>query len=79
MIEKLNQLEYDGPLALSCDDTKLLASLRPYYDHDREGYYLMGHTGEPLHLPDPESFCAVVNGHDMQKATKVCYIIQLLG
>src|SRR6266498_5222768 len=36
----LKQLEYEGPVALSCDDTKLLASLCPYYDHDCKGYYL---------------------------------------
>lgn len=54
--ERLRQLGYEGPVALSCDDTKLLASLCPYYNHDREGYYLMGHIGEPLLLPDPEAF-----------------------
>ena len=74
VIEKLNQLEYDGPVALSCDDTKLLASLWPYYDHDHAGYYLMEHIGEPFHLPDPDSFREVVDGHEMQKATKVSSI-----
>ena len=73
VIEKLDLLNYDGPVALSCDDTKLLASLRPYYDHDRAGYYLMGHVGEPFHLPDPDSFCTVVNEHGVQRATKVSY------
>jgi hypothetical protein len=69
--EKLKQLGYEGPVALSCDDTKLLASLRPYYDHDCEGYYLMGHIGEPLLLPDPDAFRDVVESHEIRKATKV--------
>lgn len=74
-IDKLKQLQYDGPVALSCDDTKLLASLRPYYDHDREGYFLMGHVGEPLQLVDHEAFRTVVNDHKLEKATKVSSII----
>jgi hypothetical protein len=73
VVHRLQQVEYDGPVALSCDDTKLLASFRPYYDADRGGYYLMGHVGEPFELPDPDAFRSVVNEESLQKATKVNY------
>lgn len=69
--DNLKLLEYTGPLGLSCDDTKLLASFRPYWDQDREGYYVMGHVGDPYRLADPESFKAVINSGDLVKGTKV--------
>ena len=71
VVQRLNELQYNGPVALSCDDTKLLASLRPYYDQDREGYFLMGHVGQPLQLLDHEAFRTVVNENQLEKATKV--------
>jgi hypothetical protein len=78
VIQNLKELQYDGPVALSCDDTKLLASLRPYYDQDREGYFLMGHVGKPLQLLDHEAFRTVVNENKLVKATKVGKITGLL-
>ena len=71
VVQKLEELQYNGPVALSCDDTKLLPSLRPYYDQDRDGYFLMGHVGEPLQLLDHEAFRIVVKENNLQKATKV--------
>ncbi|KAF8814342.1 hypothetical protein BYT27DRAFT_7250098 [Phlegmacium glaucopus] len=71
VIQKLNQLQYDGPVALSCDDTELLASLRPYYNQDRKGYFLIGHVGQPLQLLDHEAFQIVVNENNLKKATKL--------
>lgn len=73
----LEELQYHGPVALSCDDTKLLPSLRPYYDQDREGYFLMGHVGQPLQLIDHEAFRVVVKENNLEKATKVRKILQL--
>lgn len=71
IVQKLQQLQYSGPVALSCDDTKLLASLRPYYDPDREGYFLLGHVGQPLELLDHEAFRTVIKENKLEKATKV--------
>ena len=76
VVQKLEDLQYNGPVALSCDDTKLLPSLRPYYDQDREGYFLMGHVGEPLQLLDHEAFRTVVKEKNLEKGTKVCKILQ---
>jgi hypothetical protein len=69
--ETLQQLQYDGPVGLSCDDTKLLASFHPYYDEDRKGYFLMGHIGEPYQILNHEDFQLVIQNKELQKATKV--------
>lgn len=71
--DTLKRLGYSGPVALSCDDTKLLASFRPYYDEDLKGFYVLGNTGAPLHIPDPESFEKVISDSQVKKATKVCH------
>ncbi|GLB42721.1 hypothetical protein LshimejAT787_1201700 [Lyophyllum shimeji] len=69
--DTLKQLEYSGPVALSCDDTKLLASFRPYYDKDQDAWFIMGHVGEPYRLLDHQSFRAVTESGQLQKATKL--------
>ena len=71
VIQKLDELQYNGPVALSCDDAKLLPSLCPYYDQDHEGYFLMGHVKQPLQLLDHEAFQNVVKENNLEKATKV--------
>lgn len=68
-------LEYRGPVALSCDDTKLLASFRPYYDQEQDGYFIVGHVGEPYRLADADAFLDVINEGKLQKATKVCSLM----
>lgn len=70
VIDNLDQLHYKGPVILSCDDTKLLPSWRPYYDDDRKGYYLMGHVGEPIILPDPDTFRMHVKDHNLKNVGK---------
>ena len=67
----LSKLNYRGPVALSCDDSKLLASFRPYYDKERDGFFLIGHFGEEYQLADPESFENVIIENSFVKATKV--------
>lgn len=69
--DMLRKLQYSGPVALSCDDTKLLASFRPYYDEDQKKYFVMGHTGDPYELVDHEAFQRVVESQELTKATKV--------
>ncbi|KAF9472308.1 hypothetical protein BDN70DRAFT_818838 [Pholiota conissans] len=69
--DTLTKLNYSGPVALSCDDSKLLASFRPYYDEEKEAYFIMGHVGEPYQLVDHESFRRVVMEKKLEKATKL--------
>ncbi|KAF6761398.1 hypothetical protein DFP72DRAFT_804371 [Ephemerocybe angulata] len=37
----------DGPLSLSVDDTKLHPALAPYFDHDKQQWFLLGSTRGP--------------------------------
>jgi hypothetical protein len=67
----LKKLNYRGPVALSCDDSKLLASFRPYFDKERDGFFLIGHFGEEYQLADPEAFLKVIVENSLVKATKV--------
>ncbi|KAI0309338.1 hypothetical protein OF83DRAFT_1179744 [Amylostereum chailletii] len=45
---------YDGPLAISYDDTKLHASLRTYWDESAQTHFLVGHKGEPIAIASTE-------------------------
>lgn len=71
----LQKLDYEGPVALSCDDTKLLPSLHPYFDKERDGYFIMGNAGEPYRLMDPNAFERVVTSGQLQKASKVGSVV----
>ena len=67
----LETLKYDGPLGLACDDTQLLAALRPYYDPKDNKHYLLGGTDGPLLLAEPEKIAEVIKQGKIEKATKV--------
>lgn len=69
--DHLKQIDYDGPVALGCNDTKLLASFRPYFDKELDGYSVMGHVGKPLRLLDPSSFSDITGNNDLEKASKL--------
>ncbi|ETW82370.1 hypothetical protein HETIRDRAFT_315019 [Heterobasidion irregulare TC 32-1] len=65
-------LKYEGPLGPSCDDTKLLSTLRTYWDALAKTYYLVGHTGKPIVVANPEELEALLKSEMLEKATKVC-------
>ena len=70
--DHLQALDYDGPVALSCDDTKLFATYRLYWDSERESYFLVGGTGGPIPVADPDSVKQAIKAAQSVKATKVC-------
>ncbi|KAG8700389.1 hypothetical protein FRC08_004733 [Ceratobasidium sp. 394] len=51
-VEYLNKLNYTGPVGLSCDDTQLLSKFSPYYDGQKNKWYLLGGVGEPIEIDD---------------------------
>ncbi|THG99770.1 hypothetical protein EW026_g2653 [Hermanssonia centrifuga] len=67
----INKLEYHGPLGLSCDDTKLHPAFRPYYTNGDDGCYILGGTGEPLQIANPDEFNDAVTSGQLEKATKL--------
>lgn len=50
---------------------KLLAVLRPYYDRELDGYYVIGHIGEPYCIADVDAFQEVAESGILEKVTKV--------
>ena len=70
--EHLKALDYDGPLGLSCDDTKLFATFRLYWDSKEESYFLVGGVDGPLRVADAENVKQAIIDAKSDKATKVC-------
>ena len=67
----LTSLNYDGPVGLSCDDTKLFSSMRLYWDSIQQTHCLVGAVGGPLRLADPDQMREVMANPEVIKATKV--------
>ena len=65
----MNGLGWDGPVGLSCDDTKLLSALRMYWDGTK--HVLVGGTDRPIEVADPEQVQIVMNDSTITKGTKV--------
>ena len=74
--DHLNALDYDGPVGLSCDDTKLFATYRLYWDKDKDSYVLIGGTDGPLIVTDPDNVQEVIDQAKTQKASKVSSRLQ---
>ncbi|THH16946.1 hypothetical protein EW146_g3772 [Bondarzewia mesenterica] len=70
VVEFLTKLEWKGPVGLMSDDTKLMAALRPYRDVDGK-LYILGGTGEPMLLVDPDALISALRSGTIKKGTKV--------
>lgn len=65
-----------GPVALSCDDTKLHAAWRTYFDSEADVHFLVGGTGPPLAIANVEELNAILSRRtEKDKATKVRLLI----
>ena len=71
VVEHLNALNYDGPVCLSCDDTKLRSALRLYWDGEKNAHFLVGAVGGPIEVPNPEDFKTIMSNPMIMKGTKV--------
>ncbi|KIJ10894.1 hypothetical protein PAXINDRAFT_157495 [Paxillus involutus ATCC 200175] len=69
--DHLEAVSYNGPVALSCDDTKLHAAWRLYYDKEKDGHYLVGAVGEPYLVMDPEALRNIIDSAGLELATKL--------
>ncbi|KAI0669608.1 hypothetical protein C8Q78DRAFT_977184 [Trametes maxima] len=62
----------DGPVALSCDDTKLHAAWRTYYDREKQQHFLVGGTGPPRAIADIDELRSMLKeATETDKATKL--------
>ncbi|CAK5278486.1 unnamed protein product [Mycena citricolor] len=78
----LNAINYHGPVGLSCDDTKLFASFRLYWDSEKKSHFLVGGTDGPLRVADPEQVKSVIKDAKATKATKIrlwCLTVPMPG
>ncbi|KAJ6600652.1 hypothetical protein B0H10DRAFT_2230919 [Mycena sp. CBHHK59/15] len=69
--EHLAALDYNGPVNLSCDDTKLFPSFRLYWDAEKKAHFLLGGSEGPLRVADPESVKQTIEDARAKKATKI--------
>ncbi|KAF7973318.1 hypothetical protein HWV62_15563 [Athelia sp. TMB] len=82
VVEHLRKLDYDGPVGLACDDTKLTPAFRPYYDSTTKNHYLLGSTSKPMVLADPDQLSKAIEDGNLKKATKIrlwCLQVPLPG
>ena len=70
-METLSSLDYEGPVSLSCDDTKLSPGLDPVYDQVSGKYLVLGGTGTPLQIAEPEELAEAIAEGRIQEADKV--------
>ena len=77
VVEHLDTLDYDGPVGLSCDNTKLFATFCLYWDSNEKSYFLVGGVDGPLRVADAENIKEVIQDAKAQKATKVRLLIYL--
>ena len=70
----LANLDYHGPVALACDDTKLFAALQLYWDKKENCYFLVGACQGPLRVPDIDAAQKVLDDPNINKATKVGHL-----
>lgn len=68
----LDQLDYQGPCGLSCDDTKLFSTYRLYWDAQKKGHFLVGGVDGPMQVLDPENMEVLLQASEDKKAVKVC-------
>lgn len=71
VIEHLHAVNYNGPVCLSCDDTKLLSTLRLYWDGEKMAHFLVGSVGGPIEVPNPDDIKCIMSDPTIVKATKV--------
>ncbi|KAF4607769.1 hypothetical protein EYR40_000104 [Pleurotus pulmonarius] len=72
VVKYLNDYNYPStaPLACAVDDTKLHPLLRPYYDQSKNTWFLLGSTGDPLIVADPDQLGELIEQATGCLATK---------
>ncbi|KAG9126762.1 hypothetical protein FRC07_002060, partial [Ceratobasidium sp. 392] len=65
------QINYAGPICLSCDDTKLLSSLRMYYEKHTKQWQLIGGTDGPVNIANNNELVKALKDATIEKASKV--------
>lgn len=72
-------VDYSGPVALACDDTKLHPSLQVVWDSSLDSNILVGSTfraAKAVLVADPEQLQNLLAEMEDKVATKVCITLQ---
>lgn len=78
-VQYRDQHKYTGPMHLSCDNTKLLEALTPYFDKETNAWIIVGGVGDPTQIPpiariaDIDAFRETIEQAKIEKATKVSF------
>ena len=64
--DHLKVLDFDGPLSLSCNDTKLHSTFHLYWDSDKQAHFLVRAMDGPLLVLDPENVKEVIESAKVQ-------------
>ncbi|TFY61180.1 hypothetical protein EVJ58_g4673 [Rhodofomes roseus] len=81
----LSSVDYKGPVALSCDDSKLHAAYRTYWDPEKQAHILVGGIEGPRAVANPDELRDILcsrNNDPKSKASKLrlwCLQIPLPG
>ena len=76
----IDSVEYTGPVALACDDTKLHPSLQVYWDTALETHVLVGSTStEAIAVASPEELEHLLVEYKDKVATKVRAVVYLIN
>ena len=68
-------IDYSGPIALACDNTKLHPSLQVVWDNSLNSNVLIGTTlNKPVLVANPEELQKLLEELDDDVATKVCIL-----
>ena len=70
-------LDYHGPVALACDDTKLFAALWLFWNKKEGCYFLVSACGGPVRVSDVDAAREALENPEMRKATKVRKTLQV--
>lgn len=71
----MTSINYKGPVALGCDDSKLHPSLQVYWDGSISEHILIGTTlQEKIVVANTEELQSLLTRHKDDVATKVCAI-----
>lgn len=74
VVDHLDEINYNGPCSLSCDDTKLFSTYRLYYDGKKNAHFLVGGVDGPIKVLDPENMKEVIAQSKDKKAVKVRFL-----
>ncbi|KAJ3920095.1 hypothetical protein F5877DRAFT_38885 [Lentinula edodes] len=67
----LKEIDYNGPVGIACDDTKLFDTLQLSWDPKEKVYFLLGAVSGPIKVPNPEAVSEYMNNASIVKGTKL--------